>query len=156
MGVSGRQMMRALISGEQEDPQALSELAKGKLRKKLPALRKALEGHFSGHHAFLLERMLAHIEDLEEDIEALSQRIEEEIAPFAPAVELLRTIPGVERRAAEVIVAEIGTDMSRFPSAERAPSTSPLGPGSVPASASRPASASPPRPARAPNGCARR
>jgi transposase len=61
------------------------------LRKKLPALRKALQGRFSGHHAFLLERMLAHIEELEDDIEALSQRIEEEIAPFVPAVELLRT-----------------------------------------------------------------
>jgi transposase len=128
MGVSGRQMMRALISGEQ-DPKALSELAKGKLRKKLPALRKALQGHFSGHHAFLLERMLAHIEDLEDDIEALSQRIEEEIAPFAPAVELLRTIPGVERRAAEVIVAEIGTDMSRFPSAEHLASWAGICPG---------------------------
>lgn len=128
MGVSGRQMMRALISGEQ-DPEALSELAKGKLRKKLPALRKALQGRFYGHHAFLLERMLAHIEDLEDDIEALSQRIEEEIAPFAPAVELLRTIPGVERRAAEVIVAEIGIDMSRFPSAEHLASWAGICPG---------------------------
>jgi len=128
MGVSGRQMMRAPISGEQ-DPEALSELAKGKLRKKLPALRKALQGRFSGHHAFLLERMLAHIEDLEDDIEALSQRIEEEIAPFAPAVELLRTIPGVERRAAEVIVAEIGTDMSRFPTAGHLASWAGICPG---------------------------
>jgi transposase len=128
MGVSGRRMMRALISGEQ-DPEALSQLAKGKLRKKLPALGKALQGRFSGHHAFLLERMLAHIEDLEDDIGALSRRIEEEIAPFAPAVELLRTIPGVEGRAAEVIVAEIGTDMSRFPSAEHLASWAGLCPG---------------------------
>jgi transposase len=81
MGVSGRAMRRALIAGE-ADPEALSELAKGKLRKKLPALRKALQGRFSGHHAFLLERVLAHIEDLEDDIEALSARIEEQIAPF--------------------------------------------------------------------------
>jgi transposase len=128
MGVSGRAMMRALIAGEAY-PEALSELAKGKLRKKLPALRKALQGRFSGHHAFLLERILAHIEDLEDDIEALSARIEEEIAPFEPAVEVLRTIPGVERRAADAIVAEIGTDMSRFPTAEQLASWAGICPG---------------------------
>ena len=93
MGVSGRAMMRALIEG-QADPEALAALAKGKLRNKLPELRKALTARFTGHHAFLLERMLAHIEELEDDIEALSARIEEEIAPFEPAVELLRSIPG--------------------------------------------------------------
>lgn len=114
MGVSGRAMMRALIEGK-ADPEALAELAKGKLRKKLPELRKALTHRFTEHHSFLLERMLAHIEVLEEDIEALCERIEEEIAPFEPAVELLRSIPGVERRAAEVLIAEIGTDMSVFP-----------------------------------------
>lgn len=69
------------------------------------------------HHAFLLERMLAHVEDLESDIAALSERIEEQIRPFEPAIALLRTIPGVERRAAEVLVAETGADMSRFPGA---------------------------------------
>jgi transposase len=116
MGVSGRAMMRALIEGEAE-PEALAELAKGKLRRKLPELRKALTHRFSGHHAFLLERMLAHVEELEDDIDALSVRIEEEIRPFEPAVELLRSIPGVERRAAEVLVAELGTDMTVFPTA---------------------------------------
>ncbi|MGA2930321.1 MAG: IS110 family transposase [Solirubrobacteraceae bacterium] len=116
MGVSGRAMMRALIEGQAE-PEALAELAKGKLRKKLPELRKALTHRFSGHHAFLLERMLAHVEELEDDIGALSVRIEEEIGPFEPAVELLRSIPGVERRAAEVLVAELGTDMTVFPTA---------------------------------------
>jgi transposase len=116
IGVSGRQMLRALIEG-QADAEALAELAKGKLRKKLPALRKALEGRFTDHHAFLLERMLAHIEELEDDIEAISARVEEQIAPFEPAVQLLRTIPGVERRSAEVIIAETGADMSRFPTA---------------------------------------
>jgi transposase len=116
MGVSGRAMMRALIDGN-ADAQALAELAKGKLRKKLPALRKALEGRFRAHHAFLLERMLAHIEDLEDDITAISARVEEQIGPFEAAVALLRTIPGVERRTAEVIIAETGGDMSAFPTA---------------------------------------
>jgi len=116
MGVSGRAMMRALIGG-QADPEALAELAKGRLRAKLPALRKALAGRFEEHHAFLLERMLAHVEDLESDIAAISERVEEQIRPFEAAIQLLRTIPGVERRAAEVIVAETGADMSRFPTA---------------------------------------
>ncbi|MHB0978686.1 MAG: IS110 family RNA-guided transposase [Thermoleophilia bacterium] len=116
MGVSGRAMMRALIEG-QADPEALAEPARGRLRAKLPALRRALAGRFEEHHAFLLERMLTHVEDLESDIAALSGRIEEQIRPFEPAIALLRTIPGVERRAAEVLVAETGADMSRFPTA---------------------------------------
>jgi transposase len=128
MGVSGRQMMRALIEG-QADAEALAELAKGKLRRKLPALRKALEGRFRPHHAFLLERMLAHIEELEDDIDALSARIEEQIAPFEPAVTLLRTIPGVEQRTAEVIIAETGGDMSAFPSAKHLASWAGMCPG---------------------------
>lgn len=128
MGVSGRAMMRALIEGA-ADPEALAELAKGKLRNKLPALRKALTGRFEDHHAFLLERMLTHIEELEEDIDAISTRIEEQIRPFEPAVELLRSIPGVERRAAEVLVAEIGTDMSVFPTAGHLASWAGICPG---------------------------
>ena len=116
MGVSGRAMMHALIDGN-ADADALAKLAKGKLRRKLPALRKALESRFRAHHAFLLERMLAHIEDLEDDITAISARVEEQIGPFAAAVTLLRTIPGVERRTAEVIIAETGADMSAFPTA---------------------------------------
>ena len=128
MGVSGRMMMRTLIDG-QSDPETLAELAKGKLRSKLPALRKALTARFEGHHAFLLQRMLAHIEDLESDIEAISERVEAELRPFEAAVELLRTIPGVERRAAEVIVSEIGTDMTRFPSAAHLASWAGVCPG---------------------------
>ena len=118
MGVSGREMMRALIEG-QADPEALAELAKGKLRVKLPALRKALQGRLEDHHAFLLERMLAHVEELEADIQAVSDRIEEKIGPFERALELLDTIPGVDRRVAEVIVAETGADMSPYPSSPR-------------------------------------
>ena len=128
MGVSGRAMMHALIAGN-ADPDALSELAKGKLRVKLPELRKALTGRFEDHHAFLLERMLAHIEELEDDIEAICTRIEEEIRPFEAAVQLLRSIPGVERRAAEVIVAEIGTDMTVFPTAAHLASWAGICPG---------------------------
>jgi transposase len=128
MGVSGRAMMRALIDGN-TDPEALSQLAKGKLRAKLPELRKALTHRFTDHHAFLLERMLAHIEELEADIEAICTRIEEEIAPFEAAVQLLRSIPGVERRAAEVIVAEIGTDMTVFPTAAHLASWAGICPG---------------------------
>jgi transposase len=128
MGASGRDMMRALIAGR-ADPDALAELARGKLRAKLPALRKALTARFRDHHAFLLERMLAHVEDLESDIAALSERIEAATAPFEPEVELLCTIPGVARRTAEVILAEIGLDMGRFPTAGHLSSWAGLCPG---------------------------
>jgi transposase len=128
MGVSGRAMMRALIEGD-ADPDALADLAKGKLRIKLPALRKALTGRFEDHHAFLLERMLAHVEELEADIQAVSDRIAEEIRPFERALELLDTIPGVDRRAAEVIVAETGAEMTRFPTAAHLASWAGICPG---------------------------
>jgi len=128
MGVSGRAMMRALIDG-QADADALAELAKGKLRNKLPELRKALQGSFRAHHSFLLERMLAHIAGLEDDITAISQRVEEQLAPFEKAVELLCTIPGVQQRTAEVIIAETGGDMSAFPSAKHLASWAGVCPG---------------------------
>jgi transposase len=114
MGVSGREMLRALVAGV-SDPEVLADLARGRLRLKLPALAKALTSRFREHHAFQLGRMLAHVEALEVDIEALSQRIRLVIAPFETMVELLMTIPGVGRRAAEVILAEVGPDMSVFP-----------------------------------------
>jgi transposase len=114
MGVSGREMMRALIDGE-NDPDALADLAKRRLRSKIPHLRKALTGRFEDHHAFMLSRMLRRIEELESDIEAISERIEAEIDPFSKEVELLDTIPGVGKIAAQVIVAEIGVDMAQFP-----------------------------------------
>jgi transposase len=116
LGVSGRLMLDALVSGT-TDPEVLAELARGKLRRKLPALREALEGRFDSLHALLVGSILAHLDFLDEQIERLSDAIEQQLGPFAPAVELLRTIPGVERRTAEVIVAEIGTDMSVFPTA---------------------------------------
>ena len=128
MGVSGRAMMRELIEGH-ADADALAELAKGKLRKKLPELRKALVGRFRTHHAFMLEQMLAHIDVLEDDIAALSARIEEQISPFAAKVQLLCTIPGVQQRTAEVIIAETGGDMSAFPSAKHLASWAGVCPG---------------------------
>jgi transposase len=124
MGVSGRAMMRALIEGH-ADAEALAELAKDKLRKRLPEPRKALEGRFRPHHALLPGR----IEELEDDTEALSARIEEQIAPFEPAVQLLRTIPGVERRSAEVLIAEAGADMSALPSDKHLASWAGMCPG---------------------------
>ncbi len=113
LGVSGRLMLDALISGT-HDPEVLAELAKGQLRKKLPALREALHGRFTGHHALIVGRQLAHIDFLDEAIVELSERIDEVIAPFANKVALLDTIPGVDKRTAELLIAEIGPDMSVF------------------------------------------
>jgi transposase len=114
LGKSGRAMLDALVHGT-TDPEVLADLAKGRLRAKLPALKEALEGRFDDVHALWIGAILAHIDFLDEQIDRLSDTIEEQIRPFAPAVELLRTIPGVQRRAAEVIISEIGTDMSVFP-----------------------------------------
>jgi transposase len=116
MGVSGREMMRALIGGV-ADPDVLADLARARLRAKLPALRKALSARFREHHAFLLGRMLAHVEGLEGDIEEISGRIVELVEPWQGQVMILDSITGVGPRAAEVILAEIGPDMSRFPTA---------------------------------------
>lgn len=128
MGVSGRDMIRALIAG-QGDPVALADLARGKLRAKLPELTKALTARFRDHHGFLLERMLDRVEALETDVAALSERIETACAPFAREIELLVTIPGVGQRTAEVILAEIGTDMGRFPTAGHLASWAGMCPG---------------------------
>ncbi|MGH2428164.1 MAG: IS110 family transposase [Candidatus Limnocylindria bacterium] len=116
LGVSGRRMLDALVAGT-TDPEVLAELAKGRLRAKIPALREALEGRFEPLHALLIGAILAHLDFLDSQIEGLTAAIGEQIAPFEAAVELLRTIPGVQRRTAEVLVAEIGTDMSVFPTA---------------------------------------
>ena len=117
LGVSGRAMLDALVAGT-TDPQVLAELARGRLRTKIPALRQALEGRFDAHHALWIGAILNHIDFLDEQVAALSEAIEHELRPFAPAVELLRSIPGVQRRSAECIVAEIGTDMTAFASAK--------------------------------------
>jgi transposase len=126
--VSGRQMLDALVEGT-HDPEVLAELAKGRLRVKLAELREALEGRFDDHHALLIGEMLAQVDQLDETIARMSERIEELIAPFSQEVELLRTIPGVDRRSAEVMIAEIGADMSRFPDAGHLASWAGLCPG---------------------------
>jgi transposase len=115
LGASGRAMLDALVAGT-TDPTVLAELAKGKLRTKIPALREALVGRFDAQHALIVSAILAHLDFLDEQIQLLSDEIEAQLVPFGAAVELLCTIPGVQRRTAEVIVAEIGIDMSRFPS----------------------------------------
>src|SRR5437868_3467111 len=114
MGKSGRDMLDALVAGER-DPEVLANLARRQMRKKIPALREALEGRFEQHHALWIGTILAHIDFLDQQIERLTEAIGEQIAPLAPAVELLCTITGVQSRAAEVILSEIGGDMSRFP-----------------------------------------
>jgi transposase len=116
LGVSGRAMLRALLAGER-DPKVLAELARGRLRNKLPELRQALQGRFSAHHALLVRLALEHVEQLERSIAELDAEVDRVIAPFAQARDRLDTITGVGKRAAETIVAEIGTDMSVFPTA---------------------------------------
>jgi transposase len=115
LGVSGRAMLDALVAGT-TDPELLADLARGKLRKKLPALEEALEGRFDELHALLIGSILAHLDFLDEQIERLSDAIEAQLRPFQPAVELLRSLDGIETRTAQNILAEIGIDMSVFPS----------------------------------------
>jgi transposase len=128
LGMSGRAMLEALVQGT-SDPVVLAELARGRMRAKLPALRQALVGHFRPHHAFLTTQILAHLDHLEEAVATLSARIEAVLAPFADAVQRLDTIPGVNQRTAEVLIAEIGVDMNRFPSDRHLASWAGLCPG---------------------------
>ena len=136
LGVSGRAMLTALVTGER-DPVVLAELAKGKLRVKIGALREALRGRFGDHHALLIGLALDHIAHLEGAIARLDERIEALMAehtseagvPFAKARDRLDTITGVGKRAAECILAEIGTDMTRFPTAAHLASWAGVCPG---------------------------
>ena len=128
LGASGRAMLKELCEGN-NDPVALADLAKGKLRAKLPLLRQALEGRFRDHHALLVSHLLAHIEYLDETIGSLSLEVEERMRPFARQRELLCTIPGVAERTAEVIIAELGPDMDRFPTHRHAASWAAVCPG---------------------------
>ena len=113
LGASGRAMLAALCEGT-TNPELLAELAKGALRRKIPALREALAGRFDRHHALWIGAILNHIDFLDEQIDALSELIEEEIRPFALAVELVCSHVGIQRRGAECILAEIGVDMTVF------------------------------------------
>lgn len=116
LGASGRAILRALITGE-TNPEKLASLAKGTLRAKRGLLLEALHGKVRDHHRFLLEQHLSLIETLEKTIRAIETQIDAALAPFHDAVERLQTIPGVGLTAARTIIAEIGLDMSRFPSA---------------------------------------
>ena len=130
MGVSGRQMLEALIAGV-EDPEALAELAKGRLRAKIPELERALSGRIRTSHRLLLRLHLEHIDDLNSKIENLNEEIDRLMCPFdeEEQQERLDAIPGVGRDVAQVILAELGVDMSRFPSAAHAASWAGLAPG---------------------------
>ncbi|MFI8875170.1 IS110 family RNA-guided transposase [Streptomyces sp. NPDC055243] len=128
LGVSGRDMLEALIGGER-DPQALAELAKRRLRLKIPALVEALTGRFGDHHAFLARAMLDRIDAATAMEIRLSARIGAAVKPMRRSVELLVTIPGVSTRLAEVVLAEIGPDMSRFPSVDHLVSWAGVCPG---------------------------
>ena len=125
---SGREMIDALVAG-QRDPAVLAEMAKGKMRSKIPELRDALAGRFSEHHGLLCRTMLARIDAADATIAELTARIEELQRPHEAAVTLLVGIPGVSYRSAQVILAEIGTDMSRFPTAGHLASWAGMCPG---------------------------
>jgi transposase len=127
-GKSGRDMLNALAAGERS-PKTLAQMARTSLRRKLPALQEAFTGRFTGHHAFLLTKMLARIDALDADIAELDQRIEAMTAPFVSAVDRLDEIPGVGPVAAAVIIAEVGLDMSRFPTAGHLVSWAKFAPG---------------------------
>jgi transposase len=128
MGVSGRLMLEALLAGN-ADPHTLAEMAKGRLRAKLPELRKALEGRFRSHHQFMLAQILGHLDFLDESIAHISEELVSRMDPLCQQIDLLCTIPGVERKTAEVILSEIGIDMSRFPSARHLASWAGMCPG---------------------------
>jgi transposase len=135
-GVSGRAIMAALIAGER-DPAVLAGLAHGRLRAKTARLIEALTGRFTEHHAFLLRQMLNRIDGISADIATVQERIDAQIAPFAQAVARLDEIPGVGLTAAHTIIAELGLDMSRFPTPAHLASWARFAPG-VSESAGRP------------------
>jgi transposase len=114
LGTSGREMLQALVAGA-TDAAALAQLAKGRLREKIPELERALTGNVTPHQRFMVAEHLAHIDFLEASIERVSGEIAERLQPCAEAVARLDTIPGVGPYVAEALIAEIGTDMSRFP-----------------------------------------
>jgi transposase len=128
MGKSGREMLERLVAG-QTDPTLLAQCARGKMRRKIPELERALAGSFGPHQRFLVARQLAHIHDLDETIAEVGAEIARRLAPFEEQIALLDTIPGVGRETAEALVAEIGVDMRQFPSAAHLASWAGMCPG---------------------------
>jgi transposase len=127
-GVSGRDMMAALIAGER-NPQVLAQMARGSMRRKIPQLEEAFTGYFTDHHRFLLAKMLTRIDALDVDIADVETRIDTQLAPFASVAARLDEIPGVGATAAAVIIAEVGVDMSRFPTPAHLSSWARFAPG---------------------------
>jgi transposase len=128
LGVSGRDMLAAIIAGE-DDAEKLADKARKRLRSKIPALQTALRGRVTEHHRFQLRLLLDHVTHLEGLIGRLGGRIEGAMAPVAEAVGRLTTIPGVEQRAAETVIAEIGPNMEQFPTADHLASWAGMCPG---------------------------
>jgi transposase len=129
LGVSGREMLRALIGGQQT-PNQMAELARRRMRQRIPDLRLALHGHVTDHHRFVLAELLDQVEDLERRIERFSQRIEETGGPFAKAIQAVAELPGFDTRSAQNLVAEIGTHMDRFPTDDHLAAWAGICPGS--------------------------
>ena len=129
LGVSGRAMLRALIAGTQT-PAEMADLARRRLRAKIPTLQLALEGHVTAHHRFVLAELLDQVADLERRIERFTRRIEEVSGPFAAAIQTVAALPGFDQRSAQNVVAEIGADMTRFPTDGHLASWAGLCPGS--------------------------
>jgi transposase len=127
-GVSGRKMLKALIEGER-DPERLARLAVGTLKKKIPQLEIALQGHFTGHHAAIIQMSLDQVDLLDRQIKDADERIAALSKPHDPQLDQLASIPGVDEIAARTIVAEIGTDMSRFRTDKRLASWTGICPG---------------------------
>ena len=128
LGQSGRAMLAALVEGT-TDPDVLADLAQGRLRRKLPALREALVGHFRRHHALLVSHLLAHLDYLDEALEDLTAQIEATLAPVAAEAARLDALPGVGPRTAAVLIAALGVDMRQFPTARHLASWAGLCPG---------------------------
>ena len=128
LGKSGREMLDRIVAGE-TDAVRLAQCARGRMKAKIPQLEAALAGTVTEHHRWLLGQQLSHIDDLDARIAALSERIGQLLAPFVAELDLLDTIPGVGRNTAEVIVAEVGTDMSQFPDADHLASWAGMAPG---------------------------
>jgi transposase len=128
MGKAARRMIEALIAGER-NPEVLAQMALTRMRPRIPDLRLALVGRFSAHHAVMLKAHLSHIDYLDGQIAALDAEVERVMAPFADQVRRLRTIPGVGQRTAQVVVAEMGVDMGRFPTSGHLASWAGLCPG---------------------------